>query len=132
MFTDKFLNLWSIGGWADNAAVLLSNLVWYVQNDMDIFTDGRLGRSFIFSLYSLFTLCSSSTLMSIIVEKSKKVLDFSLTLFMIHFMACVLYNGMPATWDWWIIHVLGTIMMVLMGEYLCSKRELDDIPLLTI
>jgi hypothetical protein len=30
MFTDKFLNLWSIGGWADNAAVLLSSLVWYV------------------------------------------------------------------------------------------------------
>lgn len=99
--------------------------------------------------------------MSIIVEKSKKVLDFSLTLFMIHFMACVFYNGVPGTWDWWIIHVLGTIMMVLMGgtfscarrffldcgfframtnaffssfvkEYLCSKRELDDIPLLTI
>jgi hypothetical protein len=70
--------------------------------------------------------------MSIIVEKSKKVLDFSVTLFIIHFMACVFYNGVPRTWDWWIIHILGTIMMVLMGEYLCAKREMDDIPLLTI
>jgi hypothetical protein len=43
MFTDKFLNLWSIGGWADNAAVLLSSLVWYVQsmkwNSLQIITD---------------------------------------------------------------------------------------------
>lgn len=87
-------------------------------------------------IHFLLTLCcflyNSSVLMSIIVEKSKKVLDFSVTLFIIHFMACVFYNGVPRTWDWWIIHILGTIMMVLMGEYLCAKREMDDIPLLTI
>jgi protein SYS1 len=70
--------------------------------------------------------------MAIIVEKSKKCLDFSVTLFVIHLNACVVYNGMPGTWDWWIIHVMGTILMILFGEYLCSKKELDDIPLLTL
>jgi hypothetical protein len=30
------------------------------------------------------------------------------------------------------MHVLGTIVMVLLGEYLCSRRELDDIPILQI
>jgi protein SYS1 len=70
--------------------------------------------------------------MAIIVEKSKKCLDFSVTLFVIHLNACVVYNGMPRTWDWWIIHVMGTIFMILFGEYLCSKKELDDIPLLTL
>jgi hypothetical protein len=30
IFTDKYLNLWSIGGWADNIAVLLASLVGYV------------------------------------------------------------------------------------------------------
>ena len=70
--------------------------------------------------------------MTIIVEKSKKVLDFSITLFMIHLCSCVFYNGMPATWDWWIIHVFSTIVMILLGEYLCARRELDDIPLLEL
>lgn len=73
-----------------------------------------------------------SVLLAIIVEKSKKCLDFSVTLFMIHFFLCSFYNGLPSTWDWYIIHILGTIVMVLFGEYLCSRRELDDIPLLQL
>ena len=73
-----------------------------------------------------------SVLLAVIVEKSKKCLDFSVTLFMIHFILCTLYKGVPATWDWYIVHVLGTILMVLVGEYLCSRRELDDIPMLQI
>jgi hypothetical protein len=82
-------------------------------------------------------LCLTSTprrsvLMAVIVEKSKKCLDFSVTLFIIHFIFCVMYNGFPATWDWYIVHVLGTIMMILLGEYICSRRELDEIPLLQL
>lgn len=73
-----------------------------------------------------------SVLLAVIVEKSKKCLDFSVTLFMIHFILCTLYKGVPRTWDWYIVHVLGTVFMVLFGEYLCSRRELDDIPLLQI
>lgn len=73
-----------------------------------------------------------SLLLAIIVEKSKKCLDFSVTLFMIHFIFCTFYSGLPSTWDWYIVHILGTIMMVLFGEYLCSRRELDDIPLLQL
>ena len=73
-----------------------------------------------------------SFLLAVIVEKSKKCLDFSVTLFMIHFILCTLYKGVPATWDWYIVHILGTIIMILVGEYLCSRRELDDIPLLQI
>lgn len=70
--------------------------------------------------------------MAIIVEKSKKCLDFSFTLFMIHlFLVCV-YDGFPSTWDWWIVHIFSMIAMVLLGEYLCAKREMEDIPLLQL
>ena len=75
---------------------------------------------------------ASSVLLAIIVEKSKKCLDFGVTLFLIHLLACVLYGGMPTVLDWWIVHVFGMILMVLLGEYLCSRKELDDIPLLAI
>lgn len=74
----------------------------------------------------------SSVLLAIIVEKSKKCLDFSVTLFLIHLVSCIWYAGMPTKLDWWIVHVLGTIVMILVGEYLCSLKELSDIPLLEL
>jgi hypothetical protein len=46
--------------------------------------------------------------------------------------ACTVYGGIPSTWDWWIVHVLGVIIMILLGEFFCSRRELSDIPLLAI
>jgi len=73
-----------------------------------------------------------AVLLAIIVEKSKKCLDFSVTLFLIHIVTCTIYGGFPSTWDWWIIHVMGMISMVVLGEYLCSKKELSDIPLLQL
>ncbi|KAL7427220.1 hypothetical protein ACHAXH_002182 [Discostella pseudostelligera] len=73
-----------------------------------------------------------SLLLAIIVEKSKKCLDFSVTLFLIHIILCSIYDGCPSTWDWWIVHILGMILMVILGEYCCSKRELSDIPLLVL
>ena len=65
------------------------------------------------------------------VEKAKKCLDFSVTLFLLHLIFCSMYGGFPASWDWWIVHVMGLILMVLMGEYLCARVELREIPLLT-
>jgi hypothetical protein len=76
---------------------------------------------------------SRALLLAIIVEKAKKCLDFSVTLFIIHLMVCMTYNAeFPASWDWWIIHIMGTIMMILFGEFFCSRRELMDIPLLPL
>ena len=103
LFTDTYLNIWSAAGWVDNGAVLSASIV-------------------------------GSILLTILVEKSKKCLDFSITLFVLHLLVCTLYTGgsIPSTWDWWIIHFIGMIIMVLFGEYLCSKKELSDIPLLAL
>eukprot|EP00532_Pseudo-nitzschia_australis_P016889 CAMPEP_0168262382 /NCGR_PEP_ID=MMETSP0141_2-20121125/9676_1 /TAXON_ID=44445 /ORGANISM="Pseudo-nitzschia australis, Strain 10249 10 AB" /LENGTH=158 /DNA_ID=CAMNT_0008200781 /DNA_START=334 /DNA_END=810 /DNA_ORIENTATION=- len=73
-----------------------------------------------------------SFLMAIIVEKSKKCLDFSLTLFVVHLLIVCVYGGFPSTWDWWIVHTSSVITMVLCGEYLCARREMEDIPLLQL
>jgi hypothetical protein len=73
-----------------------------------------------------------SFLLTIIVEKSKMCLDFSVTYFLIHLVISSFYYGIPATADWWIVHIFSTIVMVLVGEYLCSLRELSDIPLLQL
>jgi len=81
--------------------------------------------------FFVFFVCSA-VLLAIIVEKSKKCLDFSVTLFLIHLGLCTFYDGLPSTWDWWIVHILETIIMILLGEYVCSVREMSDIPLLQI
>lgn len=70
--------------------------------------------------------------MAIIVEKSKKCLDFGVTLFVIHLALSTLYAGIPTVMDWWIVHIGGMIVMVLLGEYLCSLKEMEDIPLLQL
>ena len=73
-----------------------------------------------------------SFLMAIIVEKSKKCLDFSFTLFVVHLLIVCVYDGFPSTWDWWIVHIFSMVTMVLLGEYLCARREMEDIPLLQL
>ena len=83
-------------------------------------------------LLFLFLLRSRSFLLTIIVEKSKMCLDFSATYFILHLLISSFYYQVPATADWWIVHIMATIVMVLLGEYLCSLRELSDIPLLQI
>mmetsp|Transcript_21243 Transcript_21243/g.31555 ORF Transcript_21243/g.31555 Transcript_21243/m.31555 type:complete len:176 (-) Transcript_21243:1015-1542(-) len=101
-----------------------------------IFTDTYLN---VWTLKGAFENCGfvlgfffNALLLAIIVEKSKKCLDFSVTLFFIHLVSCTLYGGIPKSFDWWILHVMGTVIMVLFGEYLCSLKELSDIPLLEI
>jgi protein SYS1 len=86
----------------------------------------------LFRAFDFLPLFFRSVLLAMIVEKSKKCLDFGVTLFIIHFVACWMYNGLPTVLDWWVVHVFAMIVMVLLGEYLCSRKELDDIPLLQI
>mmetsp|Transcript_24915 Transcript_24915/g.59162 ORF Transcript_24915/g.59162 Transcript_24915/m.59162 type:complete len:156 (-) Transcript_24915:1390-1857(-) len=102
MFTTQYLKLWHVSGWPDVCAVFLSYTA------------------------------VGSILMAIIVEKSKKCLDFSFTLFVVHFFIVCFYGGFPGTWDWWIVHIISMVVMVLLGEYLCAKREMEDIPLLVL
>uniref|UniRef100_A0A7S3DXW5 Protein SYS1 homolog n=1 Tax=Entomoneis paludosa TaxID=265537 RepID=A0A7S3DXW5_9STRA len=68
--------------------------------------------------------------LALIVEKSKKCLDFTVTYFILHLILSTMYNGFPTTFDWWIVHVLSLLVMVVLGEYLCSLKELEMIPLL--
>jgi hypothetical protein len=69
-------------------------------------------------------------LLSIVVEKSKKCVDFTFTLYFMHILICGFYSGeFPLQWEWWLIMVLSSVVMASLGEYICSKAELEDIPL---
>lgn len=69
----------------------------------------------------------------VIVEKSKQCLDFAITLFLCHLLLVWMYTQQfPTRIEWYIVHIIATITMILLAEHLCAKRELDDIPLLTL
>lgn len=64
-----------------------------------------------------------------VIERAKKCLDFSATLYIIHIFICIVYGGWPSSTTWWIVNITGFAVMALFGEYLCIKRELREIPI---
>uniref|UniRef100_A0A7S0HYH8 Protein SYS1 homolog n=1 Tax=Phaeocystis antarctica TaxID=33657 RepID=A0A7S0HYH8_9EUKA len=72
---------------------------------------------------------AGSFFLCLVVERAKKCLDFTTTAHILHLCFCVMYDGFPASWEWWAVNLMSLIMMALLGEYLCMRRELQDIPL---
>lgn len=64
-----------------------------------------------------------------LIERAKKCIDFSATLYIIHLVICTCYGGWPSSFTWWIVNIAGLALMALLGEYLCIRRELREIPI---
>jgi protein SYS1 len=64
--------------------------------------------------------------MTFVVERAKKVLDFSCTLHAFHLFITVLV-GVPTQWTWWILMGVSLLVMTLLGEFLCMRKELREI-----
>ncbi|KAF3536681.1 hypothetical protein F2Q69_00021233 [Brassica cretica] len=77
-------------------------------------------------------LCASlagAVCMIFLVERARKCLDFSATLYIIHLFFCILYGGWPSSMAWWVVNGTGLAVMALLAEYLCIKREQREIPM---
>lgn len=66
-----------------------------------------------------------------VVERTKKCLDFTVTCYLFHVLFCALYKGFPWSLEWWITIGLSAACMALVGESLCMKKEMRDIPTTT-
>ncbi|WOK98621.1 hypothetical protein Cni_G07333 [Canna indica] len=64
-----------------------------------------------------------------LIERAKKCLDFSATLYIIHLFVCIIYGGWPSSITWWVVNLTGLALMSLLGEWLCIRRELQEIPI---
>ncbi|EWM27958.1 hypothetical protein NSK_001392 [Nannochloropsis salina CCMP1776] len=80
----------------------------------------------------LLSFVAGSVLLCVVVERAKKCLDFTVTLFFFHLLACAFYESFPATLLWWLCHLVGVSIMTLLGEHLCARSELRDIPLFVV
>ncbi|KAF2301330.1 hypothetical protein GH714_022815 [Hevea brasiliensis] len=77
----------------------------------------------------LFSSIAGAGYMLYLIERAKKCLDFSATLYVIHLFICIIYGGWPSSMTWWIVNGTGLAVMALLGEYLCIRRELREIPI---
>ncbi|XP_020106421.1 protein SYS1 homolog [Ananas comosus] len=64
-----------------------------------------------------------------LVERAKKCLDFAATLYIIHLFICIIYGGWPSSITWWVVNLSSLALMSLLGEWLCIRRELREIPI---
>eukprot|EP01027_Heterolobosea_sp_BB2_P005329 GEZU01008168.1.p1 GENE.GEZU01008168.1~~GEZU01008168.1.p1 ORF type:complete len:194 (-),score=18.22 GEZU01008168.1:73-573(-) len=65
----------------------------------------------------------------VVIQRAKKCLDFSATVYVLHFFVCTFYKGFPIRWEWWLTNIISAAIMALLGEYICMRRELREIPI---
>ena len=67
--------------------------------------------------------------MSTVVDRARKCVDFTFTIYFVHVAICTMYEEFPLQWEWWVVNVFGSVAMASLGEFLCAQREMEDIPL---
>ncbi|XP_009615182.1 uncharacterized protein LOC107816044 [Nicotiana tabacum] len=77
----------------------------------------------------ILTSLAGAGLLLYLIERAKKCLDFSATLYIVHLFICIVYGGWPSSITWWVVNITGLAVMALLGEYLCIRRELLEIPI---
>lgn len=65
----------------------------------------------------------------LVVERAKKCLDFSATVYILHLVAAWVCVGFPRTAVWWVSNIAAFVGTALLSEWLCLRRELRDIPI---
>ncbi|KAF3960326.1 hypothetical protein CMV_014955 [Castanea mollissima] len=55
-------------------------------------------------------------IMLYLIERAKKCLDFSATVYIIHLFICIIYGGWPSSITWWVLNGTGVAVMALLDE----------------
>ena len=66
-----------------------------------------------------------------IVQRSKQCLDFTVTIHFWHFVLTCLCVGFPRVASWWGLTFVSCVVTTVLGEYLCRRTELEEIPIIS-
>lgn len=66
-----------------------------------------------------------------VVQRARLCMDFSVSMYMFHLVYCMAYDGFPG-WLWWGVTVASCVCTTVLGEYLCMRREMMDIPIVGV
>ena len=107
---------------------------------------------------SSISLFDRSGFLCVVIGRAKKCLDFTATVYFVHFVNCTVYSGFPSGVAWWALTTCSIVVMAMLGwvyqyfpraftacitpganlfsvfrlfhrECLCFQRELREIPL---
>eukprot|EP00922_Rhytidocystis_sp_ex-Travisia-forbesii_P014873 GHVS01022233.1.p1 GENE.GHVS01022233.1~~GHVS01022233.1.p1 ORF type:complete len:184 (+),score=15.67 GHVS01022233.1:53-604(+) len=67
--------------------------------------------------------------MKVVVERTKKCLDFACSHHFIHVLLCWLLQGFPTCWGYWVTTAIAIVLTTVMAERLCMQEELKEIKL---
>lgn len=97
------------------------------------FGAGWLGiHSFVAWMAILANICNAlpaSLSIVLVVERAKKCLDFSATLYILHLVGASICSGFPKSAAWWVSNGVAFALTAVLSEWLCLRRELRDIPI---
>lgn len=63
-----------------------------------------------------------------VVERAKKAVDFTFTVFFVHGALCAAAAGaLPLNATWWLSTAVAFVVAAALGEYLCVRREMSEI-----
>ncbi|XP_063722269.1 protein SYS1 homolog [Symsagittifera roscoffensis] len=86
-------------------------------------------NSCLFVINSLFMALS----IWLLVGRSKLCTDFSFTLLLYHWIISSLYPSswahIPATWSWYLLHIVCALLTTVLAEYLCMRTEMRAVPI---
>lgn len=68
-------------------------------------------------------------LLFLVVQRARKCLDFTATVYIVDFIVCIFYKTFPVSWEWWACRIVSVMVMASLGEYICYKREMSEIPI---
>ena len=75
------------------------------------------------------TLVLIAFLLPRIIERTRKCMDFVVTLVVIHILISWAVGGFPSSGSWWAVWVTGAALCTVLGEYLCLREERREIRL---
>ena len=68
-------------------------------------------------------------MVSWIIKRAKKCLDYVSTIYILHLLLCWINRHFPSNWDWWIVNFCSFLIMAVLSEYLCIRKEMRVIKL---
>lgn len=68
-------------------------------------------------------------MVSWIIKRAKKCLDYVSTIYILHLFLCWMNDHFPSNWDWWIVNFCSFLIMAVLSEYLCIRKEMKVIKL---
>ena len=77
--------------------------------------------------FPLFFFFNSALIISRNIERVSKCVDFCLSLYVVHLLACTFSFGFPGNWEWWALHIGSAVALTELTAFVTARLESEEI-----